>query len=80
MKIARLKELLDEGHEFEFDYKGKRYSLTWSDVEDDMIVFCEFYKDDIASKNIDEILNATYNGMKVSDIIEDLDEEEIDFF
>ena len=80
MKIARLKELLNEGHEFEFDYKGKRYSLTWSDVENDVIAFCEFYKEDIESKNIDEILNATYNGMKVSDIIEELNEEEIDIF
>ncbi len=80
MKINKLKELLEHGHEFEFDYKGKRYSLTWSDVKDGVIAFCEFHKDDIESEDIDEILNSTYNGMKVADIIEELDEKEVDIF
>ena len=82
MKVSRLKELLKEGHEIEFDYKGKRYGLTWSDVdgEEGVMAFYEFNKDDIASKNIDEILSAEYHGLKVADIIEDLNEEEVDIF
>ena len=82
MKISRLKKLLDCGHEIEFDYKGKRYSLTWSDVdgEEGVLAFCEFNKEDIESRDIDEILSAEYNGYKVSDIIEELNEEEIDIF
>ncbi len=82
MKIATLKDLLDHGHEIEFDYKGKRYSFTFGENEKGKIViaFCEFYKDDIESEDIDEILNSTYNGMKVADIIEELDEKEVDIF
>ena len=45
-----------------------------------VVAFCEFYKDDIESEDIDEILNSTYNGMKVADIIEELDEKEVDIF
>ena len=44
------------------------------------MAFYEFNKDDIASKNIDEILSAEYHGLKVADIIEDLDEKEVDIF
>ena len=82
MKITALKELLKHGHEIEFDYKDKRYSFTFGENDKGKIIiaFCEFYKDDIESEDIDVILNSTYNGMKVADIIEDLDEKEIDIF
>ncbi len=82
MKIAKLKDLLAHGHEIEFDYKRKRYSFTFGENEkgETVVAFCEFYKDDIESKDIDEILSSEYNGYKVSDIIEELDEKEVDIF
>ena len=82
MKVSRLKELLKDGHELEFEYGGKKYSLTWSDLEGEsgVLSFCEFQKEDIASSDIDEILDAVYNGQKVADIIEALDEKEVEIF
>lgn len=83
MKVSRVKELLSQGHEFEFEYNGKRYGLTWSDLEGDKNILCfyEFDSDNVVeSSDIDEVLSATYNGCKISDIIETLDENEVDVF
>ena len=81
MKISYFKEQLKLGHEIEFAYKGKRYSFTFGENNGKpVIAFCEFYKPDIEFNTVDEIIAASYDGIKISDMIESLTENDIDVF
>ena len=81
MKISDFRNLLEHGHEIELNYKGKRYSFTFGEEDGKQVVaFCEFYKPDIAFEKIEDILAASYDGFKVSDMIESLSENDIDVF
>ena len=81
MKTSDIKSLLEQGHEIEFNYEGKRYSFTFGEKNKKAIIaFCEFYEPDIEFEDIDDILNASYNGVKVSNMIESLSDDDIDIF
>jgi hypothetical protein len=81
MTISEIKDLLEHGHEIEFNYQGKRYSFTFGEVDGKKVVaFCEFYKPDIEFETIDEILDAEYDGFKIAEVVESLDEDDFDIF
>lgn len=81
MKTAAFKKLLEEGHEIELNYRGKRYSFTFGLVDGKHVVaFCEFYKPDIEFETIDEILAAKYDDFKIANMIESLTEDDLDIF
>ena len=45
MTKEQLFQYISEGREIEFEYKGKKYSITYSPSwEDEYISFCEFYQ------------------------------------
>lgn len=46
-KFEKIKEWLDLGHEIEFTYKNKQYSVTYfiNELNQEKISFCEFYKE-----------------------------------
>jgi hypothetical protein len=81
MKTSDIKSLLEQGHEIEFNYEGKRYSFTFAERDGKTIIaFCEFYEPDIEFESINDILDASYNGHKIGDMIESLSEDDIDIF
>lgn len=81
MKTTDFRKLLKEGHEIELNYRGKRYSFTFGTVDGKRVVaFCEFYKPDIEFEDIDEILEAEYDGFKISEMIKSLSEDDMDVF
>lgn len=81
MKVSEFKNYLEHGHEIELSYKGKRYSFTFGEEDGKKVVaFCEFYKPDIAFEKIEDILAASYDGFKISDMIESLSENDVDVF
>ena len=81
MTIAEIKDLLEHGHEIEFNFNGKEYSFTFGSVEGKRFVaFCEFYKPDIEFETVDEILAAEYDGFKIADVVESLSDEDIYIF
>ena len=81
MTTSDIKDLLEHGHEIEFNFNGKRYSFTFGEVEGKKVIaFCEFNKPDIEFENIDEILAAEYDDFKIADAIESLSDDDIDIF
>ncbi len=81
MKISDFRNLLEHGREIELNYKGKRYSFTFGkDGSKTIVAFCEFYKPDIEFEKIDDILAASYNGFKISDMVEALSEEDVEIY
>lgn len=78
MKIEELKQLIDEGHEIEFEYKKKKYSITYGEMNgEDVISFCEFYKESVEVKTINELLAIHYNGFVLGNIIESLTKDKV---
>lgn len=77
MRIEVLKDYIDIGHEIEFKYRGKMYSITYySDGRKNYISFCEFYKEPLDVSSVDELLEKEYNGYFIKDILEELDDKQ----
>lgn len=68
------------GDEIEFNYKGKRYSITYfSDTHNDNnISFCEFYKEPTDFTTYESFkANAKIENRSVVDILQDIDDADI---
>lgn len=78
MKKEELRQLIEEGHEIEFEYKKKKYSITYGEINgEDVISFCEFYKESVEVKTTDELLAIHYNDFVLGNIIESLTEDKV---
>lgn len=78
MSISEFINLVDEGHEIEFIYEGRKYSVTYGVIDEkEVISFCQFYKDSIEVETVNELLEIIYNKKKVSDMIETLKEDDV---
>ncbi|MCQ2551106.1 MAG: hypothetical protein MJ146_02790 [Clostridia bacterium] len=78
MKKYDLIEYIKHGREIEFKYNNKMYSITYyPDGSEYSISFCEFYKDPIDVKTIDELININVHGKTVVQILESLSEANI---
>ena len=81
MNISDFATLIDEGHEIEFVYKNKKYSVTYGEIDGtEVISLCEFYKDSVEVTNVNELLGISYNGNKVSDMVLSLTDDAIWIF
>lgn len=85
MTFEQLKDFVDCGHEIEFSFKGKRYSITYwypNDEEDDMwISFCEFYKETTEVKTAEELWNdVSRDGYTIGQMLSAIGIEDIDIF
>lgn len=73
-----LQELIETGREIEFDYRGKRYSVTYMLIDDkEYISFCEFYKETTEVATFDELCQVERNGVSVIKMWESITEEDI---
>lgn len=80
MTKEELKELVETGREMEFEYKGKDYSITYPDEASTAncnISFCEYHKDTFDCFTVDELWNGLYHGMRISDVLSSLAEEDV---
>lgn len=75
-------ELLTEGNrEIEFNYNGKRYSVTYfSKNGEDMISFCEFYKMPTNVKTVNELLAIKIDGLTLEEVFSKLPDDAFDIF
>lgn len=65
MSILGFVTLVDEGHEIEFVYEGRKYSAAYCKINEKiMISFCEFYKDSIEVEMVNKLLDIIYNRKK----------------
>ena len=73
-----LKEYVECGREIEFKYKDKMYSITYGIIDDEeMISFCEFYKESTEVKTFEELIEVTRDGVTVLQMWESLIEEDV---
>ena len=78
MSISTFITLVNEGHEIEFVCEGRKYSVTYGEInKKEVISFCEFYQDSIEVETVDELLSIVYNNMRVSDMIEKLTDDDV---
>ena len=81
MIIEDVKDPLNDGHDIEFNFNKKRYSLTLREAGGKRVaVFRELNKPAIEFETIDEMLDAEYDGFKIADAIRSLSDEDMDIF
>lgn len=68
------------GLEIQFESNGIKYSICQLADEkgNPYLSFCEYYQDTLDVPDAETLWNSTYNGMKVSDILSIVPEDEID--
>ena len=78
MKKEYLIKLIEEGHEIEFEYKDKRYSICYGVIDNEEVIsFCEFYKESKEVKTIEELLSLEYNDFVLENILDSIGEDKI---
>ena len=78
MTIDVLKKWVRTGRELEFSYKGKDYSITYyNDDRKGFISFCEAYDETVDVATVDELWNSTYKGIKLSDMLSSIPEDDV---
>lgn len=78
MKKEILKQLIEEGHEIEFEYKNKKYSITYGEINGEEVTsFCEFDKDTVEVKTFDELLSVRYNDFVFGNILENIKDDKM---
>lgn len=74
-------EYIDQGREIEFQYNGKKYSITYGEYKgEDVISFCEFYKETTEVTTADELLSVTRDGVTVLKMWESISEDDVWLF
>lgn len=78
MTKAEFKKLIEEGHEIEFVYKNKGYSITYykNEIGNILISFCEYDKVSVDVETFEELCNIKYNDVTVLEMIEALTEKD----
>ncbi len=78
MKKEYLIKLIEEGHEIEFEYKDKKYSICYGVIDNEEVIsFCEFYKESKEVKTIEELLSLEYNDFIFENILDSIDEDKV---
>ena len=78
MKRDYLIKLIEEGHEIEFEYNEKKYSICYGVIDNEEVIsFCEFYKESKEVKTVEELLALNYNDFVLEDILDSIDEDKV---
>lgn len=78
MTKEQLFEYITEGREIDFEYAGKKYSITYSPSwEDDYISFCEYYQYTSDVKTPEELIKVERDGVTVLQMLESLSDDKI---
>ncbi len=78
MNMQELSEYVSQGREIEFEYKGKKYSITYGILEGkEVISFCQFYQETTEVTSVDELIKVEREGVTVLEMLESLPEDKI---
>ncbi len=82
MTKKELEHLIQYGHEIEFTWKGKDFSITYcnDDSDKNFISFCEFYKETTEVSSIDELCNIERYGTKVIDMLTSITDKDVSIY
>lgn len=76
-----LKDLIECGDEIEFNYSGKRFSITYYESEGNRLIsFCEFYKEITDVDSFEKLCDVKRYGVKVIDMLESISDDDIDVY
>ncbi len=65
----------------EFNYRGKRFSITWYEKNNrSLISFCEFNKEITDVETFDELCDVKRYGVRVIDMITSISDDDIDIY
>ncbi len=79
MTICQLTEWVKSGRELEFDYQGKRYSITYyGDGRKDYISFCEYYQETLDVPDVDTLWNSSYKDIRLSEMLLSVPAKDVD--
>lgn len=78
MTKEQLFEWVDTGRELEFNYKGKDYSIIYPEIDNKRIIsFCQFDDEVLDVATVDELWISTYKGIKLSDMLSSIPEDDV---
>lgn len=78
MTKEQLFEWVDTGRELELNYKGKNYSIIYPEIDNKRIIsFCQFDDEVLDVATVDELWNSTYKGIKLSDMLSSIPEDDV---
>lgn len=84
MNKDELRELINENREIEFEWKKKKFSITYfyegNNENDKWISFCEFYKEPIDVKTVDDLCKIEMYGISVLDMLISLSKKDFYIF
>lgn len=81
MTKEQLFKWVDTGRELELSYKGKNYSIIYPEIDNKKIIsFCQFDDEVLDVATVDELWNSTYKGIKLSDMLSSIPEDEVYVF
>lgn len=81
MTKEQLFKWVDTGRELELSYKGKNYSIIYPEIDNKRIIsFCQFDDEVLDVATVDELWNSTYKGIKLSEMLSSIPEDEVDVF
>ncbi len=81
MRTERIKELVGDGREIEFDCKDKRYSIVHFDENGkSWISFCEFYQEPIDVLSPDELFKIKVGSLTLEEIFSNLPDSAFDIY
>lgn len=81
MTKEQLFKWVDTGRELELSYKGKNYSIIYPEIDNKRIIsFCQFDDEVLDVTTVDELWNSTYKGIKLSEMLSSIPEDEVYVF
>ena len=81
MTKEQLLDFINCGREIEFQFNGKRYSITYGLIDNkEVISFCEFYQYTTEVTTCDELLRVSRGGVTVEEMLKNLSEEDVWIF
>ena len=78
MNNEELQKLIETGHEIEFTYNNKKYSVTQDKINGKHVLsFCEFYKETTEVSTFEELCEVQRENVKVIDMISSITMDDI---
>ncbi len=81
MTAEELKEYVSCGREIEYEFNGRKYSITYGEFSPEgEISFCEFYKETTEVMSVEDLLKVERYGITVEQMLASCKEEDICIF
>ena len=79
MTKQQLIEWIETGRELEFEFGGRKYSITYyNDGRRDYVSFCEFYKEPLDVSDANALWDSSYKGIELSKMLSAIPEDKVD--